>query len=198
VVFTTEKTVTRSSAAAARKRIDREKKQLIDNAVTARFTESDFYKSAENILCYISIDFEVSTNDILKTCLTENSGKTLSVPRISGNEMDFFVIRSEDDLAPGAFGIREPKSCCKQFLSFKNCVCLTPGLIFTENGYRLGFGKGYYDRFFAAHPEVLKIGLIFEDFLHSNSYCENVFTPDSFDIPTDIIITERRIINVRQ
>jgi 5-formyltetrahydrofolate cyclo-ligase len=194
VVFTTEKTVIRSCAVDARKRFDREKKQLFDKAVTERFTESDFFKSAENILCYASMDFEVSTNDILKTCLTENSGKTLSVPRISGNDMDFFVIRSEDDLAPGTFGIREPKSHCEPFNNFKNCVCLTPGLNFTENGYRLGFGKGYYDRFFAAHPEVLKIGLIFEDFL----YNDEAFTPDSFDIPTDIIITERRIINVRQ
>ncbi|MDR0991750.1 MAG: 5-formyltetrahydrofolate cyclo-ligase [Ruminococcus sp.] len=193
-IFTAEKNAMRSAVLLARKHFDPVQKALCERIISESFINSEFYKNAETLLCYVSTETEVSTADILRSCLAAGSGKTLAVPRVSGSEMSFFEIRSEDDLAPCAFGINEPKEHCAPCKSFENTVCITPGLIFTENGYRIGYGKGYYDRFFAAHPEIAKIGLIFEKFLYS----ENTFTPDSFDIPTDIIITERRIIDVRK
>jgi 5-formyltetrahydrofolate cyclo-ligase len=164
---------------------------------------SEYLIVADTLLCYVSTPYEVSTALILRTALsnyenrangTNGALKTVAVPRINGSVMDFFVINSENDLEPGHFGIYEPKRHCKPLYSYHNAVCITPGLIFTEDGNRLGYGKGYYDRFFKEHPEILKIGLAFEKNIYRSDFMET----DKFDIPVDIIFTERRIIDVRQ
>jgi 5-formyltetrahydrofolate cyclo-ligase len=193
VDFTEDKKTIRKAALELRSRYAPEKKRLFEREISSRLMESGIIHTADRVLSYVSKDFEVYTADIIKSCLA-NSVKTLAVPRVSGSDIDFYVIRTIDDLEPGRFGINEPKAHCKPLEAYHNCICITPGLVFTESGYRLGYGGGYYDRFFKKHPEVIKIGLIFEEFL----YADNAFTPDSFDIPADIIITERRILDVRQ
>jgi 5-formyltetrahydrofolate cyclo-ligase len=145
----------------------------------------------------VSTPDEVSTELIIRTALSQklNGGlKTVAVPRVSGETMDFFIIHNESDLEPGHFNILEPKPHCEPLYAYHNAVCITPGLIFTEDGHRLGYGKGYYDRFFAGRPEVLKIGLAFD----KNVYRTGFIKTDNFDIPVDIIVTERRVIDVRQ
>jgi 5-formyltetrahydrofolate cyclo-ligase len=107
--------------------------------------------------------------------------------------MNFYKITSDSDLAPGYYGIREPKPDALPVDSYKNAVCVTPGLMFLSNGHRLGYGKGYYDKFFAAHPEITKIGFVFEHFV----FPKETMKTDSFDIPVDALITERRIYRVR-
>jgi 5-formyltetrahydrofolate cyclo-ligase len=177
-----------------RKSFDPDEKRQSERDIYCRLFSGEFMASADNLLCYVSTPEEVSTADILTSALASNGMKKVAVPRVSGDVMDFYIIRSTDDLEPGHFGIFEPKAHCELFHSFHNAVCITPALIFTEDGHRLGYGKGYYDRFFEEHPEVLKIGIAFDKDLYPIGFMKT----DKFDIPVDIIFTERRVIDVRE
>ena len=78
--------------------------------------------------------------------------------------MAFFQVRSREDLAPGRFGLWEPKPGCPPWEGGPEAPCLVPGLSFDREGYRLGYGKGYYDRFLAAFPGKA-VGLCYEELI---------------------------------
>lgn len=158
-------------------------KQNNDNSIAERFFDSEYYKKCDELLVYVSFDIEVGTLDIIKRALNE---KTVYCPRcVAGtNIMEFYRIVSFDDLSPGSYGILEP--CCDDdpVESFgDNALCIVPGLSFDKNGYRLGFGKGYYDRFLSGFDGV-SVGLCYE-----NCLSEGLPT-DKFDICVDHLITE--------
>jgi 5-formyltetrahydrofolate cyclo-ligase len=62
-----------------------------------------------------------------------------------------------------------------------------PGIVFDRRGYRLGFGKGYYDRFFATYPYCLKVGILFAEFLIEETY------PQPWDVGMDYLVHDRSI-----
>ena len=119
-----------------------------DRLICAHFLSSALYKNAEQILCYSSMGSEPDTFDIIR-CAMED-GKKLLLPRCedkNGN-MNFYLIKDVSDLVTGTFGIKEPDiKKCEPVFEFMNALCVVPGLTFDKKGYRLGYGKGYYDRF---------------------------------------------------
>ena len=135
-----------------------EEKQRLDRAVFTRFTALSQYKAAKTLLCYVSSDIEVDTRAILQHAL--QAGKTVAVPRcIPGTtEMEFHMITSLSVLSPGAFGILEPPQDTPLCTALSDALCVVPALCFDKHGYRVGYGKGYYDRFLAAF-RVKRLGL---------------------------------------
>lgn len=100
--------------------------------------------------------------------------------------MEFYFIKSMDDLEKGTFGVLEPapEKCVKAY-AFEKALCIVPGLSFDMKGYRLGYGKGYYDRFLSAHPRLVKMGLC---------YCSctcNELIHGRFDVCADMLATEK-------
>jgi 5-formyltetrahydrofolate cyclo-ligase len=91
------------------------------------------------------------------------------------------------DMARGAYGILEPVSIKKAEVSDIDLI-IVPGIAFDINGGRCGFGKGYYDRLLC-ESKAKKIGLCYDFQLVRE------IETDEHDIPMDMIITERRIIN---
>lgn len=68
--------------------------------------------------------------------------------------MDFYLVNSLSQLEKGAFSIMEPNTeVCEKYEDFSHGLCLVPGLCFDMQGFRLGFGKGYYDRFYRIFRE---------------------------------------------
>ena len=117
------------------------------------------------------------------------SGKNVAFP-ISLTDsftLDFRRVTSLDELNVGAYGIREPLKDAKKAVFTKNSLCVVPALSFDQKGFRLGYGKGYYDRFLSAFPGK-SAGLCFEDFL-----CDSLPT-DSKDIAVDILITNKGVL----
>ncbi len=94
------------------------------------------------------------------------------------------VVAKSENFKIGAFGISEPTS--GEIAKEKIDICLVPGVAFSKNMQRIGFGKGFYD-VFLQNFKGIKIGITYEELL------EEVITPDMFDIPMDIIITENNI-----
>ncbi len=103
------------------------------------------YRAADTVACYYSIGSEVKTHGIMQEVLSD--GKMLALPRVDGEGLVFYNIKRLEDLEKGEFGIMEPKQYCKPLTEFD--AILVPAIAMTRTGQRLGYGRGFYDRFLA-------------------------------------------------
>ena len=122
---------------------------------------------ARTILAYYSLPDEVNTHQLIDDLMAD--GKTVLLPTVIGEgEMEWHVYSSVSALKNGAFGIGESEGDLysdfsqETSSSEKQMIALVPGVAFDAEGRRLGRGKGYYDRFLAAHPYIYKIGVCFD------------------------------------
>ncbi len=168
-----------------RRNLEPQDKLVLDNAIAERFFNSYVYKRTKQIFIYVSTAIEVDSLKIIERAVKE--GKRVACPRcVDGTrEMDFYYINSVDELEPGTFGVLEPTANKQNLVTdFSNGVCVVPGLAFDYGGFRLGYGKGYYDRFLSGYNGYT-CGLC---------YAENVvrFLPHGrFDRHVGLLITDR-------
>lgn len=158
-------------------------------SVLAQLESLEQWKRAEIVLAFLSMKDELDTTPILKKVLEQ--GKILAVPKVTGEDLVFYQIQNlERDVAPGAFGILEPVSglcpVAVETLSDHHSVALVPGLAFDRENFRLGRGKGFYDRFLASAGDSLyKIGIGY-----SFQLVEKV-PREPHDKALDLVITSR-------
>lgn len=147
---------------------------------------SDTYKNAKIILCYSSLNDEVDTNAVIKQTLAD--GKILALPKCINKDgsMNYYIVDSLNNLVCGMFGISEPDSSCKLLDDFSDSVCLVPALTFDKKGYRLGYGKGYYDRFLEKYDGI-SVGLCYNDLVSEK------LPLNEFDKNVNAVITEKEI-----
>lgn len=180
------KTQLRNRCKDVRTGYDEETKKEKDRKIFERVVSSSAYMSNQILLTYVSTDIEVDTRELIKRALADK--KRVAVPRCitDTRDMDFYFIKGEEDLEKGTFGVMEPvPSKCVKAYAFETSLCIIPGLAFDMKGYRLGYGKGYYDRFLSAHPKLTKMGLC---------YCSctlNELIHGRFDIASDMLVTEK-------
>ncbi len=186
--FSADKKELRSYIKIKRKSV--ENKAEKDSLVAQNLLSLDEIKKADTVLCYISLDDEICTDEIVRVLL--DSGKSVGAPYCVDNNgnMDFYYITDFDDLRIQSFGVREPViEKCKKVTSFDNTIIILPGLCFDSNGNRLGYGKGYYDRFLQIHS-LISVGLCY------NSLIVKKVPIDMYDKKADIIVTENDIIRI--
>ena len=176
---------------AALRRSLKEQRAALDPRLCAQWDEeiarkvigSEWFAKADMVFCYVSVGREVDTSSILDAAWRQ--GKRIAVPRCAAKgQMDFFVINSREELAPGAYHIPEPKEACPRAEATPDSLCIVPGLSFDQRGYRLGYGGGYYDRFLAQFPGR-SVGLVRSLFLVQKLPAEE------YDLAVDAIITEK-------
>ena len=151
------------------------------------------YQRAKTVAVFVTYRSEVNTLPIIQDLLHKK--KTVAVPRITGKgKMEFYIIKDPDaDLIPGTYGIREPKHGLKKVKPEDIDLLLTPGAVFDDRGYRIGYGGGFYDRYIPRLKEgTPTISLAFE--LQLVKMVPN----ESFDQKVNMIITEKRIIQTRK
>lgn len=148
--------------------------------ICQRLTETDFFEMAQTVMVYLALGNEADTEDIIKSALLK--GKRVLVPVTEGDDIIPCILTKE--LKKGKFGISEPAER-KEWTGGID-LCIIPGLGFDRAGGRIGFGKGYYDRFLLKMP-CKKIGIAF-----SNQIEEDIFA-EPHDIPMDIIVTEEEL-----
>ena len=128
---------------------------------------------------------EVDTRNIIERL--RQAGKTVLVPRILDRAtMVAVAFEGWNRLRAGQLGILTPDS--DEEWPGEADLCITPGLGFTPDGRRIGYGRGYYDRWFAAHPRSARVALCYEC-----QIVDDMPTTDT-DVRVEKIITERRII----
>ena len=143
----------------------------------------DKFKQAKSILFYASYRNEVDTSGMISESL---DSKIVLLPRIDNGNLRVCRINSLNELNCNKYGIMEPKNTLEY--SSKIDLVIVPGVAFDSRGYRIGFGKGYYDRLL---PKIKaeNIGLAFKfqvvDFIPYGDY----------DVPVDMLITEQGIIS---
>ena len=154
--------------------------------ILERFRQLSAYKDASLLLAYVDAKREVETR-LLMRCAWDD-GKKVAVPRVDGDGiMHFYYLRSLKDLEPGAFGIMEPRADCR-ICEPEEGLLLMPGVAFDEQGHRVGYGGGYYDRYLEKHPHLIHIALAFEFQIFPEVPSEK------HDICPDLIVTENRIL----
>src|SRR5262249_13893560 len=131
---------------------------------------------------------EVRTQKIL--AITMKSSRVVALPRTEGDNIRFYRISSNTDLVRGKFGIKEPRGSPSSRVSETIDLLLVPGILFDIQGYRIGYGYGYYDRFIAIRRNSIAIiGLAYELQLR-----EQIPRCDG-DQKVDVLVTEKRIIH---
>ena len=139
----------------------------------------------DGFFVYYSLGAEADTRTIIDKLIALD--KRVYLPRVTGSEIiPVRYFGDETALTKNKFGVLEPSGGeAKEKID----VCIAPLLAINHSGYRLGYGGGYYDRFFASHGGVLKVGIGY-----SLQITEDL-TPDSWDEPLDKFICERGIID---
>ena len=154
--------------------------------ITNRFLSLTSLDSYKTIGLYFSFSSELNTKFLIDKLLS--LGKIICVPRIIDNEMVFIRYYLNDKLEKNQYGIDEPLYKPENIISPKEIdLIIVPGVLFDKNLHRVGYGKGYYDKYLAK-THALKIALVFDELV-----IENIDGVNDYDIKMDKIITEKRI-----
>ncbi len=145
------------------------------------------YGSSKTIMSYSAINKEVRTDLLNEHAL--NSQKTLLLPvcNTKTETMHAARLNGAQDMALGGYGIYEP-SDKTTFDEEKIDIVIVPALVFNRRGYRIGYGKGYYDKFLRSCKNALKIGCAYTCQISDMDFCSD------YDIAVDIIVTQKEVI----
>lgn len=116
------------------------------------------FAQAEVIYGYYPLGKEVSLLHILEFCLQQK--KTVALPRVHGDSMDFYRIRDLSEVREGCFHVMEPVT--QEKMEETHGLVLVPGVAFDLFGNRIGYGKGYYDRYFVRYPKLIRAGIAYD------------------------------------
>jgi 5-formyltetrahydrofolate cyclo-ligase len=171
-----------------RKQLSEDERAAKSNIICSKLLHADWYASSRQILVYSAVLKEVDLSAFIR--MAWHDGKILYFPKVFGVEMEFFRADAMDELQKGSFGVLEPMDESHPYQAAEQNIVLVPGAAFSEQGARIGYGKGYYDRYFGRWKRkdipYTAIGLAF-DFQVIKE-----FKTDSNDIDMHWIITEMR------
>ncbi len=159
-------------------------------AIADRLESEDLFRNASAILTYVSKPEEVNTRGIIERALA--SGRAVLTPRVGDNQaLEWVRIEAVNALQTGSFGVMEPIGPATTLEISSDGVALIPGVAFDRAGFRLGWGKGFFDRFLATFAGA-SIGLAFDCQLYES------LPREPHDRAVDYVITETEIIYANQ
>jgi 5-formyltetrahydrofolate cyclo-ligase len=143
------------------------------------------YKDADMIFCYIGVQSEVDTMPFIKTALAD--GKRVCAPVLTRDGfMEAREITGADDVAPTGLGLIEPGPGCQKTPTDKISLVVAPCLCCDRDGNRLGYGKGYYDKYLALSNADIAV------ICREENICEDgEISPLPHDARADVVVTER-------
>ena len=166
-----------------KKRRQMENRDVLDGKIRRRILSQPFYKSAETVMTYLSYNSEPDTLALVKIMLAE--GKTVCAPVCGeGGRMEASRFQSFSELKPSKMGILEPPET-RLVPPQQIDLILVPGCGFNSRGHRIGYGRGFYDRFLPKTSAVT-CGLFYE-------LLKTDFNEEKTDIPLQFIITEKTV-----
>lgn len=178
-----DKPSARTHFSSLRSSIPEEQRLIKSKKICQKISNTEFFLKCDTLLLYFPIKAEPSLLPLLEKAFS--LGKAIAFP-ISVKEnytLDFRVIQSLEDLTVGAYGICEPNKNAPTAKITDKTLCIVPALSFDEKGMRLGYGKGFYDRFLKDFSGY-SIGITY-----SELFCKSL-PFDKNDIPVDKVITD--------
>lgn len=167
-------------------------REILDKSVKIqkKLMRTSIFLDAKTVGIYSNIGSEVGTNLIKENVLI--SSKKLAYPRVVGDSIQFFLIEKNDlgkmDIEKNRFNIPEPPYNGNNIIDFFDLL-IVPGIAFDSKGYRIGYGRGYYDRYLSKRNFLKSIGLGYE-----LQVLDFTIPRTAHDQKLDMIITENRII----
>lgn len=180
---------------AIRNELDKNQILRMSESITLKLNGIESVRKAERIMSYVSFGKEVYTHSLIRQWLAEKKG--VSVPCVykaskEGRCMYAVSISDFDELTVrSGYGILEPVLCGSKIVAPESIdVVIIPGNAFDVGKNRIGYGAGYYDKFLReTSPKCVKIAICFDfQVLKAVPY-------DEYDVPVDLIVTEKRIIS---
>lgn len=165
------------------KEIEQKSQTIVD-----KLGKDSCFLQAKSLYCYVSYNQEVMTKPLITKAL--ELGKKVAVPKVIGDDIEFFYIQSLEELGKGYQGIEEPMGDVGELTKAEDeeALMILPGLAFDESCNRVGYGGGYYDRYLSKHEEhhFKKLALAFDfQVVHS-------LEMEACDWKVDGILTEQR------
>lgn len=176
----------RTSAIMRLKGISETERQSIEQRLSNQLINSNMWKHVKMIGITISQGFEWDTRRIIETAWRQN--KTVCVPKCDPKDkkLTFYQLDSYDQLEVVYYNLLEPKpEITKKVEKASIDLLIVPGILFDKEGYRIGFGGGYYDRFLSDFPNVTAS-------LSSAIQIVDYIPAEPFDIPVHHLITDKQ------
>lgn len=180
-----DKNIIRKEIRTLRENLSKIEKEKFEKIILEKFFNLKELQESKVVMSYMDFKNEVSTYEINKSFL--ESKKRVLIPKISDDKSEIYPVIFSDEMNLNSFGIYESN---ERYYGEDIDIVIVPGIVFNLRGYRIGFGKGYYDKFLSGRKEknILKISLAY-DFQIDDRFIE-----EKHDIPIDILITDKRII----
>lgn len=176
-----EKEFLRREFAARRDAVPPEERAELAHAILGRLVNLPEWKAARSIGSYATFRSEVPTRFFFERAARDR--KVGAAPRIEGEGLVYVATRSIDELAPGSLGVPEPRAG----ESVQPDLVIVPGLAFDPEGGRLGYGRGFFDRFLRTFAGV-SVGIAYDFQVVAR------LPLDAQDVPVGIVVTEARVL----
>ena len=164
------------------KALSQEQKQAIDQALTERLLQHPFYQEAKIIATYLSFPHEFQTQELIEQALKD--GKKVLIPKTYPKGRMDFVVYHPQQLVKTSFGLLEPQGDLEVVDASQIDLIHVPGLAFTTEGYRIGYGGGYYDRYLK-HFSGNTLSTVYPCQIRD-------FIPEDHDIPVQEVLVDER------
>lgn len=166
----------------------------LSKKIMENFLNSDAYKKSKNIMAFINFGTEPSMQELIEHIISE--GKIISIPITFKEEKKILPSRmiSFNDLEKGVYGILTPKQDKIDYIDPLHLdLVITPGVAFDMKGYRIGYGGGYYDRFFEKYAKIYRMGYAF-----SFQVIDGEVPRNDTDLPIDSLVSDEKIIQFKR
>lgn len=177
----------RRSQIMMREQLTAQQRVDLGSRAQSRLVQQAWFAEAKLIALYSSIRNEVDTWNLFDAAIS--LGKRVVFPRIDDGQMVFVEVESQRDFCSGTFGVLEPVGtkvvpvCCIDLI-------VVPGVAFDRGGFRIGFGKGYYDRALENRPlscRLAGLGYAFQ--------LEDNIPREAHDVSLDWLVTDQEVLS---
>lgn len=155
-----EKTRIRKLLLERRKNLPRSAVLSASRSIAGLLSSEEVFADSSRVALYFPANGEVDTLEIFRKCL--ELGKKVFFPRTQGSRLVFLRTKSLDELSPSSFGIPQPPEGAESAGYGELDLVLVPGVAFDPSGNRIGYGKGFYDRFLKDISRRLTFALAYQ------------------------------------
>ncbi len=184
-----KKNAIRAKYKEIRRNMDKDLRCAMDKRICDYAVGLVSFRYAEYVLLYASMDDEIDVYGIARIALER--GKKVAFPRCNKEDhtMTYHIVTSLDELSPDSYGIKEPSPDLPAYDpegDTGTAICFVPGLVYDRAGYRVGYGKGFYDRFLSSFKGS-SVGVVYSD------HILDTVPRGRFDMNVSILLSEKGV-----
>lgn len=146
---------------------------------------------ADTVLLYFPINNEISPLPLMKAAIKMGKSVAFPVCQRADKTLLFRIVDGLDDLKQADFGLFEPNAALKVATPTEKTLCIVPAILFSREGYRIGYGGGYYDRFLKNFNGT-SVGITYDELLFDS------IPHEAHDVPLNMIISEREVLYIAE